>query len=68
MSWVNPPMKESGMEGSTGTELHNRVPRSHEILMFVCLQKDARQCCGVTSAIALIVLAVEDQTTSTIEL
>ena len=22
-----------------------RAPKSHEILMFVCLQKDAKQCC-----------------------
>ena len=27
----------------------NRTPKSREILMFVCLQKDAKQCCDVTS-------------------
>ena len=26
-----------------------RVPKSHEILMFVCLQKDAKQCCDVSN-------------------
>ena len=29
-------------------EEENGVPKSHEILMFVCLQKDAKQCCEVT--------------------
>ena len=27
----------------------HREPRSHDILMFVCLQKDAEQCCGATT-------------------
>ena len=35
-------------------------PKSHEILMFVCLQKDGKQCCDATSSIVLIVL-VNDQ-------
>ena len=26
----------------------NQLAKSHEILMFVCLQKDAKQCCEVT--------------------
>ena len=26
----------------------NRAPKSHEILMFVCRQKDAKQCCDAT--------------------
>ena len=26
----------------------NRVPKSREILMLVCLQKDAKQCCDAT--------------------
>ena len=30
------------------TAMFNRVPKSHEILMFVCLQKDAKQCCDAT--------------------
>ena len=32
----------------TGTQedVSNREPKSHEILMFVCLQKDAEQCCA----------------------
>ena len=28
--------------------LTDRATKSHEILMFVCLQKDAKQCCDVT--------------------
>ena len=27
----------------------NRVLKSQEILMFVCLQKDAKQCCDATT-------------------
>ena len=26
----------------------NREPRSHEIMKFECLQKDAKQCCNIT--------------------
>ena len=37
---------ESATESVTGSVY--RVPKSHEILMFVCLQKDAKQCCDVT--------------------
>ena len=27
----------------------NQVTKSREILMFVCLQKDSKQCCDVTN-------------------
>ena len=33
---------------SPGTFNDNSEPTSHEILMFVCLQKDAKRCCDVT--------------------
>ena len=31
-----------------GTSLSYWKPKSHEILMFVCLQKDHKQCCDAT--------------------
>ena len=35
-----------------GNQVHprNSQPGPHEILMFVCLQKDAKRCCDVTKA------------------
>ena len=37
-------------------------PKSREILMFVCLQKDGKQCCDVTrSIVLLVVMDVEDE-------
>ena len=37
-------------DSSTGIALaaSSWTPKSHEILMFVCLQKDAKRCCGGT--------------------
>ena len=37
-----------------------QTTKSREILMFVCLQKDAKQCCDVTKLDVLIVLVNED--------
>ena len=37
----------------------NQWAKSHEILMFVSLQKDAKRCCDATKSMALIVLVVD---------
>ena len=41
-----------GLQGAWPHGLHFNIlykePRSHEILMFVCLKKDAEQCCNAT--------------------
>ena len=36
------------MSGETMMFVCNHVATSREILMFVCLQKDAKQCCDAT--------------------
>ena len=35
------------MKSSSSRQIY-RAPKSHDILMFACLQKDAKQCCDAT--------------------
>ena len=36
-------------------------PKSHEILMFVCLQKDAKQCCNTATHDSIVEAHEYDQ-------
>ena len=40
--------RRPGLIIKRGPVFRNHLPKSHEILMFFCLQKDAKQCCDVT--------------------
>ena len=37
----------------------SQVAKSHEIMMFVCLQKDNEQCCDAIKPTVLIVLIID---------